>query len=223
MKPSIRNTAAALLAATALGIAHAETFYTETFEGAVASNGAYPVGGIPGTGIEIVNGSVWIGPDSTHGNVLDLGSGWYTPNIDPQTQIGSSTARSVATFDLIAGHSYTLSFDYSRQGWSAGNGPFDTALSVAWGSHSVTYSDVAGFFYGTEWKPGLLTFTAAADEPGVLVVFTAFGPPGYSGMLVDNIALVGLAPVPEPEPAALLLAGLAVVAFARRRLIAAPR
>lgn len=198
-------------------LAQAATLYTETFEGAAASNGAYGPGPIPGSGVEVVNGSVWIAADASHGNVLDLGSGWYTGNVDPVTQIGSSTARSIATFDLQAGHTYTLSYDYSRQAWSAGNGPFDTALTVAFGSHSVTYHDVAGFFYGTDWQAGSLSFTAANDELGVHVAFTAFGPPGYSGMQVDNVSLIGLAPVPEPAPALLLAGGLAVLAAARRR------
>jgi hypothetical protein len=201
----------------AAALAQAETLYTETFEGAAASNGAYGAGPIPGSGVEVVDGSVWIGADATHGHILDLGSGWYTGNVDPVTQIGSSSARSIATFDLRAGHTYTLSYDYSRQAWSAGNGPFETALTVALGSRSVTYHDVAGFYYGTNWQPGSLSFTAASDELGVHVVFTAFGPPGYSGMQVDNVSLIGLAPVPEPGSAGLLLGGLAVVVAARRR------
>jgi hypothetical protein len=126
------------------------------------------------------------------------------------TSVGSSTARSIATFDLLAGQSYVLSFDYSRQAWSAGNGPFDTALKMSFGSHEVTYTDVAGFYYGMDWKPGTLAFTPSADELGVHVAFTAFAPPGYSGMLVDNVSLIGLPPVPEPATTAMLLLGLAV-------------
>lgn len=222
MKP-FPATLAALAAACTFGAARAEGLYTETFEAAQASNAAYGVGAIAGTGIEVVNGNVWIGPGTDgHGNILDLGSGWYTGNVDPATNIGSSTAQSIATFDLLAGHTYNLTFDYSRQTWSAGNGPFDTALTVAFGTHSVTYHDVAGFYYGSDWQAGALSFTPTADEFGAHVVFTAFGPPGYSGMTVDNIALVGLAPVPEPEPGLLLLAGLAGVGtLVRRRAPAA--
>jgi len=211
----VNHTLAATVAAAALALAAAapaaaQSLYTETFEAAAASNAAYPVGTIAGTGMAVVNGYAWItSSDAQHGHVLDLGTGWYTSNVDPQTQIGSSTARSVATFDLLAGHTYTVSFDYSRQAWSAGNGPFSTALTASFGNHSVTYNDVAGFFYGLEWKAGLLSFTPAADELGVPLVLTAFGPPGYSGMVVDNISMVGLAPVPEPQAGALLLLGLA--------------
>lgn len=192
--------------------------YTETFDGATASNGAYGIGTIPGTGMALVEGNAWIvGAAAPHGNALDLGSGWYTPNFDAQTNIGSSTAQSVASFDLLAGHTYTLTFDWSRQAWSAGNGPFPTALTASFGSHSVTYNDVAGFFYGEEWKAGLLSFTPAADELGVHVVFTAAGPGGYSGLLVDNVAMVGMAPVPEPQALWLMAAGLGLFGLGRLR------
>lgn len=199
----------AAAAALSLGPAQAATLLAETFEGAAASNAAYPIGQIPGTGIEIVEGNGWIAPDATHGNVLDLGSGWYAPNYDPIANIGSSTARSVAGFDLHAGTVYTLTFDYSRQAFSAGNGPFDTALTVAVGGHSVSYSDVVGFYYGPDWAPGSLTFAPVADELGMHVVITAAGPGGYSGIMIDNISWVGVpaAPVPEPASSALLLAG----------------
>ncbi|MFY9510960.1 MAG: hypothetical protein WAQ05_08310 [Rubrivivax sp.] len=217
MKDALTTTLAALGLTLALAPAHANTLVTETFEAATASNGAYPVGAIAGTGFEVVNGSVWIGTDGSHGKVMNLGSGWYTPNVDPVSQIGSSTARSLLSFDLLAGHTYTLSFDYSRQAWSAGNGPFNTALTVAFGSQAVTYNEVAGFYYGSDWRAGVLSFTAAADEPGARVLVTAFGPPGYSGMLIDNVALVGLAPVPEPQPALLLLAGMLALGWRLQR------
>lgn len=216
---------AALMAAAVLTIhggALADTTYlTETFDAATASNGAYGVGTIPNTGVEVVNGYVWIAAATDHGNVLNLGSGWYTTNVDPVTNVGSSTARSIATFDLLAGQSYVLSFDYSRQAWSGGNGPFDTALKVSFGSHDVTYQEVTGFYFGTDWKAGTLAFTPSADELGVHVVFTAFAPPGYSGMLVDNVSLIGLAPVPEPGTTAMLLLGLAVCGVAARSRIKA--
>ena len=119
--------------------------------------------------------------------------------------------------DLQAGHSYTVSFDYSRQGFSAGNGPFDSRLTVSLGSHSVSYDEVVGFFYGFDFRAGLLQFTALADEPGVRMVLTASGPPGYSGMVVDNISMVGeAAAVPEPQGWALLLAGLLVLGLGAR-------
>lgn len=218
LKPLSAASAAVLATVLALP-ASAQTYYTETFEGAQASNGAYGVGPIPGTGMAVVNGNVWIGnAEAAHGKMLNLGSGWYS-SFDPQTQIGSSTAQSVASFDLLAGHTYTLSFDYSRQGWSAGNGPFSTSITASFGGQSVSYADVAGFYYGLEWKPGQLIVTPVTDLPGVHVVFTAAGPAGYSGMLVDNISMVGLAPVPEPQAATTLLLGLAGLALlvGRRR------
>ncbi len=221
-------TVLAAIAALGIGPVGATTLFTETFEGAVASNAAYPVGQIPGTGIEIVAGSGWIAPDDVHGHVLDLGSGSYAPNYDPEANVGSSTARSVAGFDLLAGNSYVLTFDYSRQAFSAGNGPFETSLTVAVGGHSVTYNDVAGFYYGPDWAAGSLTFVPVADEFGAHVVITASGPGGYSGMNIDNIAWTGLPPAPVPEPASvsLLLAGLGIgaasVVVRRRRGRAVP-
>ena len=211
--------------ALVLGAAHAD-FPTETFSGANVSNAGIYSGVIAGTALEVTAGIAYIAPDtvSGHGSFLDIVSGWYAPNFGwGTTEMGSSTVRSVAAFDLLAGYSYTLSFDWARQGFSAGNGPFDSHLTGSLGSHSVTYDDVVGFYYGLDWHTGGLTWTQAVDELGAHVMFTAFGPGGYSGMSVDNISMVGLAPtvttpVPEPGISALLAGGLAMLgSIARRR------
>jgi len=213
--------ASGLAAALAMGSAKADTpdMPIETFEGAAASNGAYPVGAIPGAGIEALSGNNWIVPSDEHGHFLTLGSGSYGA-YDAASNIGSSSAQSVASFDLLAGVTYTVSYDYSRGFGAGGNGPFETHLTVAFGSsHSVTYDDVAGFYYGTDWQAGSLSFTPSSDELGAHIVFTAYGPAGYSSMSIDNISMVGVAaPVPEPAGSALLLAGLgALVVLAKKR------
>ncbi|MET0207930.1 MAG: PEPxxWA-CTERM sorting domain-containing protein [Burkholderiaceae bacterium] len=230
MKHFLLTSTLATAALFALGSARADDFPTETFSGATASNGAHSTGTIiPGTALEVTAGYAWIAngdPTPGRGNYLDLASGWYSPNYSNATDIGSSTVRSTATFDLLAGYEYTFSFDYSRQTFSAGNGPFDTSLTAALGSHSVTYNDVAGFYYGFDWQTATLTWTQQTTELGARVSFTASGPAGYSGMNVDNIAMVGVAPtdpgvptapVPEPETWALMLGGLALVGHIARR------
>ncbi len=69
-----------------------------------------------------------------------------------------------------------------------------------------------------------MTWTQGADDLGAHVTFTAMAPAGYSGMLVDNISMVGLppeplvpSPIPEPETYALMLAGLGAIGWVARR------
>lgn len=210
------------LSMTAAPSARAAT--VETFDGATPSNSAYFNAPIPGTGLEVVDGYAWVAQaDADHGHILDLASGWYSTNFDSQANVGSTTVRSTQAFDLLAGTTYTLQFDYSRQTFSAGNGPFDTSLTAALGDHSVRFTDVAGFYYGFDWQTGTLSFTQQVTQLGAHVSFTASGPAGYSGMDIDNISMVGVAPaapspVPEPAGAALALGGLGLLALRARRL-----
>lgn len=120
-------------------------------------------------------------------------------------------------FDLLAGHTYTLTLDWSRGPVGGGNGPFAMSLTAEVGSHSVTYNDVTGFFYPTDWHPGQLSWTQAADELGVRLRFIGTGV-AYAAAAVDTIVFDVQSPVPEPGISAMLLAGmLAVGAIVRRR------
>ena len=215
--------ATALAFAGACAAARAD-YPTETFEGAPVSNFSVPSGPIAGTGFEVVAGTVWVQPANTlsHGHVLDLGSGVYASTWTAATNVGYSTVQTISTFDLLAGYTYTLNFDFSRQPWSAGNGPFDTSLTASLGSFSQTFLDVAGFYYGETWNSAALSWTQAVTQLGQHIVFTASGPTGYSGMDIDNVAMAGLAPVvtgavPEPETWVMLLAGLALIGRNARR------
>ena len=93
----------------------------ETFEGAQASNAAVPAGPIAGTGFELVAGTAWVAPANTlsHGNILDLASGWYASTFNAGANLGYTTVQTISTFDLLAGYTYSLSFDWSRQAFSA--------------------------------------------------------------------------------------------------------
>ena len=233
MNRLIQASAVAAFAALACTAARADDYPTETFSGASASNATFTNGTvIAGTGLQVIDGYAAVGNGDVtagRGNYLDLFSGWYARNFDAAANVGSTTVQSLASFDLIEGYQYTLSFDYSRQTFSAGNGPFDTSITGSLGSHSVTYNDVAGFYYGYDWQTATLTWVQGATELGAHVSFVASGPGGYSGMNIDNISMVGLAPtggvgdggtvtpVPEPQTYALMLAGLGAVGWTARR------
>lgn len=173
---------------------------------------------LPGSGFAVVDGFVQGRDDAPpQGRYLWLAAGWYAESYDLQTQIGDSKVASDAVFDLLAGHTYTLSFDWSRGPVGGGNGPFALSLTAEVGSHAVTYNDVTGFHYPTDWHPGQLSWTQVADELGVRLRFIGTGY-AYAAAAVDNIVFDVQSPVPEPATPALLLAGgLAVGAIVRRR------
>jgi hypothetical protein len=212
--------AAAVLAAVTATIpvtAQAQTLYTETFEGVSPLNTGF-YGAIPNTALTTTHGYSRVlanDPTPGRGQYLDLPTAFYQCFCADPTV----TVQSTGTFDLFAGYVYSLSFDWSRSPVLGGNGPFNVSLTASVGNQSVTYSDVAGFYYGFDWSTGLLTWTQGADELGAHIKLFASGEL-YSGMLVDNLTLVAVAPsgtVPEPATYLLMTSGLLGVALRTRR------
>lgn len=224
--------AATVLLALASPVAgSAQTLLTESFSNVPdLSQRVYLSSSIAGTGLTVTNNVVQIITDATvpgHGNYLWMPLGWYQPVYNLTTNIGTAAFRASQTFDLLAGVHYTLSFDWSRQGFSAGNGPFPFSITAHLGSRSLQLDDNAGFFFGESWQTASLTFTPTTTEFGAIISFDGSGL-AYAGAFFDNISMVGVqdsppppppGPTVAPEPAtiAMLVPGLLLVAATVRR------
>ena len=117
------------------------------------------------------------------------------------------------SFNVVAGQMYNLSFDMARNS----NGPAGQGVAVNFGG-------VTGNFYSTASASNTLyshtlNFTAASTGLATLSFASAAqaGTPfdNYSGAVIDNVSV--MAAVPEPETYAMLLAGLGLMGFLRRR------
>lgn len=199
--------AAALIAAST-GAASAATIFSDDFESYAQ--------GAPGS----------IAPTWTvlEGSVDVIGTPgdfpWYPgQQIDMNGSGGDSTAATIFTVlnGLIAGHKYSLSFDYGSNKNSNGE---ETLLYGVFGS----FADLLGAVYTSGPVPNLLSsgkllFTASSDS--VLLAF-ADGQSGFpydddndqGGPVLDN---VNVSSVPLPAGGLLLLAGLGGLACLRRR------
>ena len=118
------------------------------------------------------------------------------------------------SFSVIAGQTYNLSFDMARNS----GGPAGQGVAVSFGG-------AAGNFYSTAaasntlYSSNTLSFTAATTGLATLSFASAAkaGTPfdNFSGAVIDNVSV--MAAVPEPETYAMLLAGLGLMGFLRRR------
>jgi hypothetical protein len=206
--------AASAVAASFLfaGSAGASVLFSENFSGAIpgggsSAGGAYPTGTIPGTQfavtednvdvLGVLNGTSFSCVDNPAGNCLDL-----VGNED-----GGAIA-STTTFDLIAGHTYTVTFGAILQGYAAGQG--FTSFDVGLGSQSRLESAD-----GTAQQFSL-TFTPPVDESGAQLSFTTVTPgDSVHGAVLDNIVLSG--GVPEPAAWATILLGFGLIGTTLRR------
>lgn len=110
---------------------------------------------------------------------------------------------------VVLGNSILQQKDVSTGASFSFDGPYNLStslfgrivLGVHWGGNDTAFYDVT-------LNPGITTFNIVLNNPS-----------RSNGGGISNVALYGtnLAPVPEPETIAMLLAGLGVVAAAARR------
>ena len=139
-------------------------------------------------------------------NYYDLGG--YGGSGGP---IGDGIGQSFAT---VLGQTYTVTFGLSAENLSG-----DETLTVTAGSASVDYLlvvDGTGLFkraFTTE----TFDFTATSAMTSLSFVHTA-GEGGSNDPMIDGVSVeLSTAAIPEPETYALMLGGLGLLAFARKR------
>jgi hypothetical protein len=135
------------------------------------------------------------------------GNGNYLDMDGSTSQAG--TIKSNQVFNLVAGNSYTISFDYGKNDVNAeslnfGIGSVASTLVLAIGGIPTLLSNT-------------FTFTALANEANVQLYFSALGGDNQ-GPVLDNVVLTSVSAVPLPAAAPLLVMGLmSLGALARRR------
>jgi hypothetical protein len=154
----------------------------------------------------------------TNGSVDIIGSGGsydFLPGNGSYVDLDGGSAHSGKlshTLSLLAGHTYTLSFDLagSQRGTTE-------IVDVKFGTtmeHS-TLSSNDGFSHHTmNFTPlisGSYSFDYQNNEFGA---FIGNGDGNFIGALLDNVAVTS---VPEPESYAMFMAGLGVMGFIARR------
>ena len=145
--------------------------------------------------------TVW-GSDSTSGThkIVDVTDNQFM-------QFGGGDSAYTA-FGVGTGGDYTLSFDYAGSGFWAlynndlsayvSNGPLVQINGMGSESTTLTLSDSSNYklYFGS----------IGSGLPGMT-----------SGMMLDNVSMTAVTPVPEPESYAMLVAGLGVLGFMSRR------
>ena len=201
----------ALLVATLPGSAAASLLFQEDFSG--ATPGANKTGVIAGTQVEVthdavdivgvLNGSFFGCVNNPTGNCLDLVG---SP--------GLGAIQSIPTFNLVAGHTYTVSFGVVLQGFDPGDSA-TSQFTVGLGSFSQQLTAIPAVLQAS------LDVTPAGNESNVPLTFTTNTEPDtVHGAVLDHIVLTDQGPRAVPEPSAIVALGPALAGFAvigRRR------
>jgi hypothetical protein len=123
------------------------------------------------------------------------------------------------SFNDVAGATYTVSFDYSR---NPANAAQDVSALVSAGGQSLT-ADAQNGAFGSEfnmiWKPASFTFLGTGHDTITLASNDPIS--SNAGVFFDNVSVTGS--VPEPTAWALMIGGfgMAGAMLRRRRAVAA--
>ena len=179
----------AMLAAIVPSTANAAVLFSENFE---SGSGAFTLSG----NAVLANGATYNPccgtPNDTSNTFVAFGGG----------NLPSGLAS--ASFNTVAGSTYTVKFDYA----ALGGGSEPLTFTVA--GQSFTFNPVAN--NAIVFTPGSFTFTGTGGSSSLVVTSGGFD---NVDAIVDNISLAGA--VPEPAAWALIILGFGVIGGALRR------
>ena len=212
----IRMAAAAVFALA--GLAHAGVIFSENFD-STTPGGGHGAGNIAGSGFRVTGGNVDVMGD-LNGSFFTCATG---PNSNCLDMVGTTpgTIETIATFNLLAGYTYTLTFDSAATGAFTGGGlTFGNHLDL--GPYGLNFWDTQIGSGNYPVTPHTMTVTPVTDQLGVRLTFQAQGNPGpgYWGSMLDNVVLTETAPqTGAPEPGTVLVgaAGLVLAVVHARR------
>lgn len=207
MNPRVAYAAIPLLLA-GVPVARADILLFEDFSAATP----YVYGGtIPNTAFRVSNGKYV----EIHG-MLNQTSGTYGTCLqDPAGNCLDLTwygaVASTKLFDLVAGTTYTISYDAVLRDYTAGETGVTTYL-VGLGNFSSLQSTAAVQSYS-------LSYTPTSNETGVALTFRTASDANFRrAALLDNITVSsGATAVPEPASGALVATGIAMLGVCLRR------
>ena len=177
--------------------------YTFGFDGFGGAD-ALPGWTINSGNVDVTTSASPWGPAADGSNSLDI-NGWEAGSISQ-------------TFATVAGATYTVSFDYSR---NAAGAPDPATATVSAGGATYDVSAPNDGSLGSEfnfiWKPVSFTFVGDGNPTTLTVAATV---PGNGGVFFDNFQVTGA--VPEPAAWVMMIGGFgAAGAMLRRRRAAA--
>ena len=209
----IASSALLLCSALLSSTVHANLLVNGSFEqGAFVDQGSDTMSLAAGstviTGWTVVTDTTaWIGASNPFG--LSASDGSFFLDLT-NYQAGAPFAGVSQTIGTVIGATYTLSFDLGASNFW---GRPDSLTASAAGTSQTFVTPTTGT--NNDWYHEAMQFVATSTSTTILLQ----GATGINYIGLDNVSveLTAAAPVPEPATWALTLAGIAVVAVAKRR------